>query len=78
MAAIDPETGETEPIFHPRQDKWQEHFIWSVDKLQIVPLTAVGRATSALLRFNRDRIIAIRADDIQVNRHPPLNDPIEK
>lgn len=64
------------PLFHPRQDKWREHFVWSVDKVRIVPLTAVGRATANLLRFNRDRIQAIRMADMHVNRHPPPDDPV--
>ena len=78
VAAIDPETGEIVSLYHPRQDTWQDHFVWSADKLRIVPLTAVGRATVHLLRFNRDRILAIRAEDVQVNRHPPPDDPIQQ
>ncbi len=50
--------------------------MWSVNRLRIVPLTAVGRATESLLRFNRERIIAIRAEDLLVNRHPPIGDPV--
>lgn len=26
---IDPLTGKKVPLFHPRQQKWSEHFIWS-------------------------------------------------
>src|SRR5579871_6465788 len=42
--ALDPETGERVPLFHPRQDRWSEHFMWSEDTLTILPLTATGRA----------------------------------
>ena len=76
VTAVDPQTDEVVPLFNPRQDKWNEHFIWSEDGLMIVPLTAVGRATVTQLALNRERIIPIRADDILVNRHPPHGDPI--
>ena len=29
VAGIDPETQEIVPIFNPRQQKWEEHFIWT-------------------------------------------------
>ncbi|MBS1787948.1 MAG: HNH endonuclease [Acidobacteria bacterium] len=77
QSAIDPLTGETVLLFNPRQHQWSEHFVWSVDGLLIVPLTAVGRATCELLEFNRERVIRIRRADIEVKRHPPADDPIQ-
>ncbi|HBJ87322.1 MAG TPA: hypothetical protein DDZ88_26395 [Verrucomicrobiales bacterium] len=38
------------PLFHPRRDKWHEHF--QIRGLQIVGLTVMGRATAKLLKFN--------------------------
>lgn len=78
QTAIDPETGDEVSLFNPRNDRWAEHFIWSADGLRIVPLTAVGRATAALLAFNRERVLLIREADIAVRRHPPEDDPIQK
>ena len=77
VTAVDPQTDEVVPIFNPRQDKWNEHFVWSADGLTIVALTSVGRATVEQLALNRERIIPIRADDVLVNRHPPKDDPIK-
>ncbi len=37
--AIDPQTGQAIPLYHPRQQKWAEHFAWSEDKLQIIGIT---------------------------------------
>lgn len=65
------------PLFNPRQHDWGDHFIWSADGLRIVPLTATGRATVDLLALNRERVLRIRAADVSVNRHPPINDPIQ-
>jgi hypothetical protein len=77
QTALDPETGEIVPLFNPRQDSWATHFKWSSDGVFILPQTATGRATSALLALNRDRVIHIRAADVEVGRHPPSQDPIQ-
>ncbi len=64
-------------MFNPRNNLWQEHFIWSTDKTLIIGLTAIGRATITTLNLNRTRIINIRAADVEVGRHPPPGDPIQ-
>ncbi len=47
------ETTQTEArLFHPRQDRWEEHFQVAVESGMIVGLTAVGRATAARLNMN--------------------------
>jgi 5-methylcytosine-specific restriction endonuclease McrA len=74
--AIDPDTDEFTPLFHPRQHNWSDHFIWSTDRLRIVGLTPIGRATIAVLQLNRPRVLDIRAADRAVGRHPPPNDPV--
>lgn len=77
---IDPETQKESLLFHPRQQIWAEHFIWTTDKLRILGLSALGRATCERLDINDDR----RADKfIQKSRqfwvqggwHPPKDDP---
>ena len=41
--AIDPETGETVPLFHPVRQRWGEHFRWSEDGCRILGQTPEGR-----------------------------------
>jgi hypothetical protein len=65
----DSETGEIVPIFHPRQQVWKEHFAWS--GVQVVGLTATGRATVQALDLNRATMLAIRAEEELLGRHPP-------
>ncbi len=38
------------PLFNPRQQNWRDHFQLKVNSIQ--PLTAMGRVTAFLLRFN--------------------------
>ncbi len=77
QTALDLASSQTVQLFNPRIHNWKEHFIWSADGLRIIPLTAIGRATEALLELNRERILAIRAADVAVDRHPPADDPIQ-
>jgi hypothetical protein len=57
--------------------QWSEHFIWSNDGLNIIPLTDIGRATVETLDLNRLRILNIRQADVVVERHPPAGDPVQ-
>ncbi|NEQ67737.1 MAG: HNH endonuclease [Symploca sp. SIO2D2] len=65
----DSETGELVSIFNPRQQEWKEHFTWN--DLQILGLTATGRATLQALDLNRPTMLAIRAEEKLLGRHPP-------
>jgi hypothetical protein len=42
---LDPITGKVVPLFHPRQQAWQDHFAWDDDYTLIVGITPTGRAT---------------------------------
>lgn len=78
LIGIDPQSEIKVPLFNPRRDLWYDHFIWSVDGLLIVGLTATGRATVEVLALNRERVIHIRAADKEIGRHPPKGDPIQQ
>ena len=51
IASIDPETGQLTPLFHPRRDRWNDHY--QVRDGEVLALTAKGRITVRLLRMNR-------------------------
>src|SRR2546422_10615617 len=50
VASVDPRTGEVIRLFHPRRDRWADHF--RLNGKFIEPRTDVGRATVQLLRLN--------------------------
>jgi hypothetical protein len=58
IAGLDAETGEIVPLFHPRRDRWTDHFVWN--GTTIVGLTAVGRVTARLLAMNDWEQIEVR------------------
>jgi len=67
--APDPQTDLDAPIFHPRKDRWVEHFRW--EEATVVGLTATGRATVLALKLNRPLALAIREEEAFRGRHPP-------
>jgi hypothetical protein len=71
VEAIDPESQMLVPLYHPREHIWQEHFIWSDDLLQIVGLSAIGRATIHVLKMNRPGVINMRRLLQLAGLHPP-------
>lgn len=69
--APDPSTGESIPIFNPRQQNWHQHFRWSNDFLFIEGKTSIGRATVTALNMNKDKHIGLREFLKTVGKHPP-------
>jgi hypothetical protein len=69
--AIDPLTGQRAPLFHPRNDRWSDHFAWSHDFTLILGLTPTGRATVDKLQLNRTGIVNLRKVLRDVGEHPP-------
>jgi hypothetical protein len=70
--AADPFSGALCRLFNPRIDIWKEHFDWADDGRSINGLTAIGRATVALLRLDGHPIrIAVWSYWIRAGWHPP-------
>ena len=63
----DPKTGVQVLLFHPRHDNWSAHFAWQ--GVQLVGLSATGRATISTLKLNRSLILAIREEEILLGRN---------
>ncbi len=68
---LDPQSGESVPLFNPRQQNWIDHFAWSSDPVEIVGLTACGRATVVALRLNNELAVTVRRNWIRAGWHPP-------
>lgn len=66
IASIDPETDQVVRLFHPRRDRWSDHFQLVADG-HIQPLTNVRRATARLLQFNLPESVLTRRELILRN-----------
>jgi hypothetical protein len=58
LSGIDPATDSLVALFHPRQQRWYEHF--RVTAGRIDGLTATGRATVVVLLMNRSDRLELR------------------
>jgi 5-methylcytosine-specific restriction endonuclease McrA len=70
--AIDPIAGSLVPLYHPRQQAWTDHFVWSEDFTQMIGITPTGRATIERLNLNREGVVNLRAVLSLINWHPPF------
>ena len=68
QTALDPLIGEEVALFHPRRDRWTDHFLWKGEVL--FGLTSIGRATIVALEMNRPLILSIRREQALLGRHP--------
>jgi len=59
LAAVDPQSKTTVPLFHPRRDSWLDHFHLESNG-SIHGRTSIGRATAGLLQMNAPERVEIR------------------
>ncbi|MCY7359426.1 MAG: HNH endonuclease [Rudanella sp.] len=57
LKAFDSITEKWIPLFNPRKDVWNEHFVWNEDTTRIVGLTVIGRCTVKEFKLNREKLI---------------------
>jgi len=74
IEAVDPNSGQTARLFHPREDTWNDHFRW--DDHSIVGRTPVGLATEDALQLNNERRILIRQAEQLFGLFPPEEDVV--
>ncbi len=72
VEAFDSVNGELVPLFHPRQQRWSDHFTWNNDATLMIGLTATGRATIKKMQLNRPGVVNLRRVLVAFGRHPPL------
>ena len=60
LTTLDSQTREIVLLFHPRKDRWEDHFEFL--GYFIRGLTSVGIATERLLKFNSDERVEMRSE----------------
>jgi hypothetical protein len=71
IEARDPVLGDVVALYHPRRDRWRDHFAWSDDLNLVVGVSPTGRATVAALRLNREGVVNLRRALLGMGEHPP-------
>lgn len=69
IASVDPQTNDMVRLFHPRQDRWTEHFLWQ--GVLLVGTTPIGRATVDLLAINHPDYVLLRESLVEEGTFPP-------
>jgi len=57
------------PPFHPRRQRWHDHFAWT-STWRIVGKTATGRATIQAMGMNRPAIVFVRRSLAKLHQFP--------
>jgi hypothetical protein len=70
--ARDPVSDNVVPLYHPRQQRWHDHFAWNDDFTLVIGLTPIGRATLRALRLNREELVNLRRVLYAMGEHPPV------
>lgn len=71
VTAYDPIEGQPVALFHPRRQRWDEHFGWNEDYTLMIGMTATGRATVETLHLNREGVVNLRKLLQMIGLHPP-------
>lgn len=59
LSSLDRQTGKLVRLFHPRMDRWADHFRLAKNG-QLNPLSPVGRVTVSLLKLNLPNTVEAR------------------
>jgi hypothetical protein len=70
IEAPDPHDGTLVPLFHPRRQRWMDHFEWADTFTRVVGRTPTGRATIEALYLNRPGLVNLRALLWAAGEHP--------
>lgn len=70
IASLVPGTGLLARFFHPRTDRWRDHFRLDSDGITILPLTETGEVTARIFRFNADERLQERQALQIAGRYP--------
>jgi HNH endonuclease len=70
LTGVDETLQASVPLFHPRQDLWEEHFRVDSETGAIEGLTSVGRATVACLQMNASIQLVARQQWMRLGLFP--------
>jgi hypothetical protein len=60
LTGIDPQTVQIASLFHPRRDRWSDHFTF--EGTRVIGIGAAGRTTVEVLKMNDARRLEVRAE----------------
>jgi hypothetical protein len=70
LGSRDPETNAVVRLFHPREDRWEDHFEVASEDGKILGRTAVGRAMAVRLGMNSEAQVTARRQWMRLGLFP--------
>jgi hypothetical protein len=70
LSSSDPESHIIIRLFHPREDRWEDHFQVATASAEIVGCTPIGRATLARLEMNSAAQVSARQQWMRLGLFP--------
>jgi hypothetical protein len=70
IGSLDPVTNILTPLFNPRTQHWDDHFLIHRDTGHLEAITPEGRVTIELLRLNSPEQIEVRILLLQLDQYP--------
>jgi hypothetical protein len=70
VAVTDSESGQQVRLFHPREERWEQHFKIDSTNAMIIGITPIGHATVAQLKMNRELQTEARRIWLQLGLFP--------
>ena len=70
LSGSDPESHMVVRLFHPREDRWEDHFQVATTSGEIVGCTPIGRATVARLEMNSMAQVVARLQWMRLGLFP--------
>jgi MinD superfamily P-loop ATPase len=64
-------TGEIVTLYNPRNQIWNDHFVWMSNGYILEGITSIGRATIERLKINQERVLDARLLWVFCGLHPP-------
>jgi hypothetical protein len=74
LTAVDPLSRRRARLFHPRRQRWSDHFTWNEDFTRLLGRTICGRATIVALDLNADEFVKARERWAKAGWHPSAQD----
>lgn len=70
VEGFDPLSRTLVKLFHPRKQRWEDHFVWSDDFTLVIGVTPTGRATLDTLQMNQSKMVNLRRLLVRAGLHP--------
>jgi hypothetical protein len=70
VEALDPLGLGRVPLYHPRRDRWHDHFTWDAEYTHLIGFSPTGRATINALNLDRVGVVNLRWALFLLGLHP--------